>query len=69
MIAVGEESAELESALMTVAETYDVEVETSVKALISMLEPTIIITLAVIFGFIIVSMLLPVFQMNLFPAQ
>ena len=69
MIAVGEESAELESALMTVAETYDVEVDSSVKALISVLEPTIIIFLAIVFGFIIVSMLLPVFQMNLLPTQ
>ncbi len=69
MIAVGEETAELDSVLLTVAETYDVEVENSVKALISMLEPAIIIAMAGIIGFIIAAMLLPVFQMNLFPAK
>lgn len=67
MIAVGEESAELDSVLMTVANSYDVEVENTIKALIALLEPVIIMTMGLIIGFIIAAMLLPVFQMNLFP--
>jgi general secretion pathway protein F len=65
MIGIGEETGDLRSMLLTVADTYDVEVNASMKSLISLLEPAIIITVGTIMGFIILSMLLPIFQLNL----
>jgi type II secretory pathway component PulF len=51
--------------LNTVASTYDIEVETTLKSLVSLLEPIIIISVGVVMGFIIMSMLLPMFQIDL----
>jgi type II secretory pathway component PulF len=65
MIGIGEETGDLRSMLKTVAGTYDIEVEATLKGLVSMLEPLIIITVGVIMGGIILSMLLPIFSINL----
>lgn len=65
MIGIGEETGDLRSMLLTVAGTYDIEVETALKSLVSLLEPVIIITIGGLMGFIILSMLLPIFQINL----
>jgi len=65
MIGIGEETGDLQSMLLTVANSYDIEVETTLKSLVSLLEPIIIITIGGIMGFIIVSMLLPIFQINM----
>ena len=66
MIAVGEASGNLEEMLFNVAETYDNEVETTVAGLTSVLEPIIIIVMGVVVGFIVLSILLPIFQLNQF---
>ena len=65
MIGIGEETGDLQSMLGTVASTYDIEVDTTLKSLVSLLEPLIIITVGGIMGFIILSMLLPIFQIDL----
>ena len=65
MIGVGEETGDLQSMLNTVASTYDIEVETTLKSLVSVLEPIIIITIGAIMGFVVMSMLLPIFTINL----
>jgi len=65
MIGIGEETGDLQSMLLTVANSYDIEVETTLKSLVSLLEPVIIITIGCIMGFVILSMLLPIFQINL----
>lgn len=65
MIGIGEETGDLRSMLLTVANTYDIEVDTTLKSLVSLLEPVIIITIGGLMGFIILSMLLPIFQINL----
>ncbi len=64
MIAVGERSGELEGMLMKVSEAYESEVETKLGALTSLMEPAMILLMAVGVGFIIFSILLPIFQMN-----
>jgi len=64
MIGIGEETGDLKSMLGTVASTYDIEVDTTLKGLISVLEPVIIISVGGIMGFIILSMLLPIFQID-----
>lgn len=68
MIALGEETGDLPGVLDTVANSYDVEVENEMKALISLIEPLIILVMGLIIGFIILAMLLPIFQMNVVQA-
>jgi len=65
MIGIGEETGDLRSMLLTVANTYDIEVESTLKSLVSLIEPVIIITVGGIIGFIIFSMLLPIFSLNI----
>ena len=59
MIDVGEETGELDKMLSRVADTYDEEVQTMVQAMVSLLEPVMIITLGVIVGFIVVAIFMP----------
>ncbi len=64
MIAVGEQSGELENMLEKIASTYEDNVTTVISALTALLEPVIILMMAGIVLFIILSVLLPIFQMN-----
>jgi len=64
MITVGETSGALDEMLTKVSKTYDKEVEQSIKQLISLIEPMMILIMAVIIGFIVVSMLLAIFSAN-----
>lgn len=59
MIQVGEETGALPEMLMKVAEVYDDEVDTAVEALTSIIEPIMIIILAIIVGTIVIAMFLP----------
>jgi general secretion pathway protein F len=68
MIAVGEASGNLEEMLFNVADAYEDEVETAISGLTSLLEPMIIVVMGVIVGFIVLSILLPIFDMNQFAA-
>jgi len=64
MIAVGEQSGQLEKMLIKAAETYEKEIEANITALTSILEPVLILVMGVVVGFIVVSILLPIFEMN-----
>ena len=64
LIAVGEETGKLENSLLRIAETYDREVEYSLKALTSLLEPVIILFVGIMVAFVALSMFLPVFQIS-----
>lgn len=64
LISVGEESGNLEDALRELALTYEGETDEAVKVMTNLLEPMMILIMGIIVGFIIVSMLLPVFQLN-----
>ncbi len=66
MVSIGEETGDLGSSLDTVSRTFEVEVDSLMKSLLSMLEPLIIIVMGGLIAFIVMAMLLPVFQMNLF---
>lgn len=57
MIMVGEETGRLDEMLIQVADTYDVEVEQSIRRLLAFLEPIMILTMAVMVAAIILSML------------
>jgi len=64
MIAVGEQSGELESMLDRIADVYEAEVETTIVRLTSLLEPLMILLMALVVGFIVISICLPIFEMN-----
>lgn len=58
MIAVGEETGRLDEMLTQVADTYDLEVRHAVKRLLTLIEPVMIVGMAVIVGLIILSLLM-----------
>jgi type IV pilus assembly protein PilC len=62
MVGVGEETGALDAMLDRVAEFYEEQVEASVKALTSILEPIMIVVIGGIVGFIVISMYLPLFE-------
>lgn len=64
MVRVGEKSGKLEEMLIRVADVYEGEVETSLESLTSLIEPIIILIMGVTVGFIVLSICLPIFEMN-----
>jgi len=64
MIAVGERSGELTQMLKKVAEAYDHDVETTVGVLTSLLTPALILLMGGIVLMIVLSVLLPIFEMS-----
>jgi type IV pilus assembly protein PilC len=62
MIAVGEETGNLDAMLSKVADFYEDEVDAAVKALTSILEPVMIILVGGIVGFIVIAMYMPMFK-------
>ena len=67
MIAVGEETGQLDDMLMQVADAYDVEVRMTVKRLMSLIEPVMIIGLALLIGGIIMSILVAMLSLFSLP--
>jgi general secretion pathway protein F len=64
MIAVGEKSGELEAMLKKAADAYDNEVEASVSALSSIMEPMIIIFMGAVVLFMVFAIMVPIFELN-----
>jgi type II secretory pathway component PulF len=64
MISAGEKSGGIEEGLTNVADAFDNDVEVTVKALTSLLEPIMIVLLGVVVGFIVLAILLPIFDIN-----
>jgi len=64
MIAVGEETGNLDLMLEKIADFYDSEVDTAVEGLTSMIEPLIIVFMGVVIGTIVVAMFMPIFNMS-----
>lgn len=64
MIRVGEETGQLQEMLLQVADTYDNEVQTAVKRLLTLLEPALILGLGVIIAGIIMSILVAILSLN-----
>ena len=65
LLIMGEESGRLEEALSEIAASYERETEEAVKVMTTLLEPLVILVMGVVIGFIVIAMLLPVFQINL----
>lgn len=64
MIAVGEKTGELERMLERIADTYDGEVDNTVSAMTTVLEPIMILIMAGIVGFIVLSIMLPMLELQ-----
>ena len=62
MVDVGEETGQLPEMLLKVADVYEDEVDNSVSALTSMLEPLMIVVLAVVVGVIVLALFMPLIQ-------
>jgi type IV pilus assembly protein PilC len=63
MVKIGEESGELEKMLGKVADFYEDEVDASIQALTSIIEPLMMIAVGVMVGIIVISMYLPMFKL------
>ncbi len=63
MISVGEQTGGLDEMLSKIADFYDEEVDVAVGALLSLMEPLMIVVLGVIVGGMVVAMYLPIFDM------
>lgn len=64
MIAVGEKSGQLEEMLENVSRAYEAEVETKLATVTSLLEPIMIVVMGGAVGFIVISIMMPLMQMN-----
>lgn len=64
MVMVGEETGQLEKMLLRVADVYDNEVQTTVKRLLNLMEPILILGLGLLIGGIIMSILLAILSVN-----
>jgi type II secretory pathway component PulF len=64
MIAVGEESGKLEESLDQIASSYEKEVDQTIKVMVSMVEPILILSVGGVVGFIVFAMLLPILNMG-----
>ncbi|MDW7644146.1 MAG: type II secretion system inner membrane protein GspF [Desulfuromonadales bacterium] len=62
MTAVGERSGDMETMLFRVADAYDHEVELAITGALSLLEPLMILLMGTVVGFIVMAILLPIFQ-------
>jgi type IV pilus assembly protein PilC len=63
MVDVGEQTGALPEMLMKIADNYDEEVDNAVASMTSLLEPIMIIFLAVIVGSIVIAMFLPLIEL------
>lgn len=64
LIIVGEESGRLSEALIEIAQSYERDTAQALKTLTSVMEPLLILCMGLIVGFIVVAMLLPIFEIN-----
>jgi general secretion pathway protein F len=64
LMATGQMSGDIENGLMDIADMYDDEIEMTTKTLTSLIEPVILLIMGVVIGFIVLAILLPIFEIN-----
>lgn len=64
MVAVGEETGSLEITLSRVADAFETETDRVIKTITTIIEPVMIVIMAVIVGFIVFAMIMPIFQLS-----
>lgn len=65
MVSVGEEAGSLDRSLIKIANTYEREADRAMKMMTALVEPVMILVMGSVVGFIVVSMLLPIFQIDI----
>lgn len=65
MAAVGEETGRLPAMLVRTADSLDFEIDSQIRRLITLIEPVIVLVMGVMVGFIVLSILLPIFDANM----
>ncbi len=65
MVAVGEEAGNLDRSLFKIADTYEREADRAMKLMTTLVEPVMILVMGSIVGFIVIAMLMPIFQIDL----
>jgi general secretion pathway protein F len=64
LIATGQMGGNIETALIDIADMFDNEVDRQAKTLVSLLEPAILLVMGVVVAFIVLAVLLPIFEIN-----
>jgi len=64
MIAAGERSGEVELVLGKIADAYESELESLLTGMLALLEPVLILVMGVLVGFIVLAILLPIFELS-----
>ena len=64
LISIGEESGRLDEALAEIADSYEHDTDEAMKVTSSLIEPLMILFMGLIVGFMVVAMLLPIFEIN-----
>jgi general secretion pathway protein F len=64
MVAIGERSGQLEDMLLSVADSYETQVNVRIGALTSLLEPILIVVMGAVIAFVAFSILMPILQVN-----
>ena len=65
LISVGEETGKLDEAMSEIAQFYERETDESIKIMTALLEPLMMLAMGLVVGFIVIAMLLPMFELNL----
>ena len=63
MISIGEETGNIESMLENVAEYYEEDVQVATESMMALMEPAIVIVMAVLVGFLVLAILTPMFSL------
>ena len=64
MVSVGEETGSLETTLERIAKAYEGETDRAMRTLTTMIEPMMILIMGAVVGFIVMAMILPIFQIS-----
>ena len=67
LLTVGEETGKLDEMLLRLADNYDRDIATAIKRILSLMEPLIILIMAVVVGFVVISLLMAIFSLNDMP--
>jgi type II secretory pathway component PulF len=63
LVKIGEETGDVPGALSNLADTYESELQISLRSMTNLIEPILIVLMALVVGFLLVSILLPMFRL------
>jgi type IV pilus assembly protein PilC len=63
LVKIGEETGDVPGALSNLAETYESELQNGLRVMTNLIEPVLIILMAVVVGFLLLSVMLPMFKL------